>query len=156
MVDAALRLEAIVRQFRQGEAVLEVLRGAELILARGEAIALVGPSGAGKSTLLQIAGLLEHPDGGEVHLDGRWIAAESVYDKPLYDGLLRNGLVTSEQIPSIDWDGTSDCITQSQGFWTRKDLGTVARVEINPLLQGASLLGPYWLVNRRLDSIRKD
>ena len=46
-----------------------MLRGAELSLARGESIALVGPSGAGKSTLLQIAGLLEHPDGGEVHLD---------------------------------------------------------------------------------------
>ena len=33
-------------------------------------VALVGPSGAGKSTLLQVAGLLEPPDGGEVHIGG--------------------------------------------------------------------------------------
>ncbi|MDX1539934.1 MAG: ABC transporter ATP-binding protein [Geminicoccaceae bacterium] len=62
----ALRLERIVRRFHQGEAELEVLRGASLELAPSEVVALVGPSGSGKSTLLQIAGLLEHADGGEV------------------------------------------------------------------------------------------
>jgi lipoprotein-releasing system ATP-binding protein len=35
----------------------------------GQSVALVAPSGAGKSTLLHIAGLLEHPDGGEVYID---------------------------------------------------------------------------------------
>ena len=68
---AALRLVAIGRRFRQGEGWLEVLRGAELELPAGAVIALMGPSGSGKSTLLQIAGLLEHPDGGEVFLAGR-------------------------------------------------------------------------------------
>jgi lipoprotein-releasing system ATP-binding protein len=68
---AALRLAGITRKFRQGEAWLEVLRGVELELAPGAVIALMGPSGSGKSTLLQIAGLLEHPDGGEVWLAGR-------------------------------------------------------------------------------------
>ncbi|MCE3250900.1 MAG: Lipoprotein-releasing system ATP-binding protein LolD [Geminicoccaceae bacterium] len=67
----ALRLAAISRKFRQGEAWLEVLRGVDLELAPGAVIALMGPSGSGKSTLLQIAGLLEHPDGGEVYLGGR-------------------------------------------------------------------------------------
>jgi lipoprotein-releasing system ATP-binding protein len=38
-------------------------------LWRGQSVALVGPSGAGKSTLLHIAGLLEHPDAGEVYVD---------------------------------------------------------------------------------------
>jgi lipoprotein-releasing system ATP-binding protein len=71
MNDAALRLEAIGRRFRQGEAWLEVLRGAELVLRPGEVIALVGPSGSGKSTLLQVAGLLERPDAGEVYLEGQ-------------------------------------------------------------------------------------
>ena len=37
----------------------------------GQSVALVAPSGAGKSTLLHITGLLEHPDGGEVYLDGQ-------------------------------------------------------------------------------------
>jgi lipoprotein-releasing system ATP-binding protein len=71
VAEAALRLQRIGRRFRQGDAWLEVLRGADLALAPGQVIALVGPSGSGKSTLLQIAGLLELPDGGEVFLDGQ-------------------------------------------------------------------------------------
>ncbi len=67
----ALGLTAIVRTFRQGGARLEVLRGAALSVAAGEAVALVGPSGAGKSTLLQIAGLLEKPDAGDVIIAGQ-------------------------------------------------------------------------------------
>jgi lipoprotein-releasing system ATP-binding protein len=69
--EASLCLVGIERRFRQGDRWLEVLRGAELMLAQGEIVALVGPSGSGKSTLLQIAGLLEHPDGGEVHVGGQ-------------------------------------------------------------------------------------
>ncbi|MEM8948359.1 MAG: ABC transporter ATP-binding protein, partial [Pseudomonadota bacterium] len=49
---------------------LDVLRGVDLDLPAGEVRALVGPSGSGKSTLLQIAGLLEHPDSGDVVLAG--------------------------------------------------------------------------------------
>lgn len=65
-----LILDGIRRQFRQGGATLDVLRGASLRLSPGEIVALVGPSGEGKSTLLHIAGLLERPDGGEVHIAG--------------------------------------------------------------------------------------
>jgi lipoprotein-releasing system ATP-binding protein len=68
---ASLRLDGIERRFRQGDRWLEVLRGAELILAAGEIVALIGPSGSGKSTLLQVAGLLERPDGGEVYVGER-------------------------------------------------------------------------------------
>jgi lipoprotein-releasing system ATP-binding protein len=68
---ASLRLDGVQRRFRQGDALLEVLRGATLSLAPGQVMALVGPSGSGKSTLLQIAGLLEHPDGGEVYVAGQ-------------------------------------------------------------------------------------
>ncbi len=62
-------LHGICRQFRQGDTTLDVLRGAELAVWAGQSVALVGPSGAGKSTLLHIAGLLEHPDAGEVYID---------------------------------------------------------------------------------------
>jgi lipoprotein-releasing system ATP-binding protein len=65
-----LRLRGIVRTFRQGDAVLKVLRGIDLTLHSGELVALVGPSGAGKSTMLQIAGLLERPTAGDVEIDG--------------------------------------------------------------------------------------
>jgi lipoprotein-releasing system ATP-binding protein len=56
------------KAFSQGGRRLEVLRDANLVLRRGEIVALVGPSGAGKSTLLHIAGLLEAPDAGEIEI----------------------------------------------------------------------------------------
>src|SRR5947209_13797649 len=64
-----LYLHAIDRRYRQGTATLEILKNAELAVWPGQSIALVAPSGAGKSTLLHIAGLLEHPDAGEVYID---------------------------------------------------------------------------------------
>jgi lipoprotein-releasing system ATP-binding protein len=62
-------LHEITRRFRQGDSTLDILKGAELAVWPGQSVALVAPSGAGKSTLLHIAGLLEHPDGGEVYVD---------------------------------------------------------------------------------------
>ena len=66
-----LFLQDIERQYRQGEETLRVLNGIELALWSGQSVALVAPSGAGKSTLLHIAGLLEHPDRGDVYIDGQ-------------------------------------------------------------------------------------
>src|ERR1700691_6483933 len=62
-------LHGISRQFHQGDATLDILKSAELAVWAGQSVALVAPSGAGKSTLLHIAGLLEHPDAGEVYID---------------------------------------------------------------------------------------
>jgi lipoprotein-releasing system ATP-binding protein len=62
-------LHGISRQFHQGDSTLNVLNKAELAVWPGQSVALVAPSGAGKSTLLHIAGLLEHPDAGEVYID---------------------------------------------------------------------------------------
>ncbi|MEM7498841.1 MAG: ABC transporter ATP-binding protein [Pseudomonadota bacterium] len=67
----ALELSGIARGYGPAGRRLEVLRGADLRLMPGEAVALVAPSGAGKSTLLQIAGLLDTPDGGAVRIAGR-------------------------------------------------------------------------------------
>ena len=67
----ALHLENVRRSYVQGEAELQILRGATLSIWPGESVALIAPSGAGKSTLLHMAGLLEHPDGGEVYISGR-------------------------------------------------------------------------------------
>ena len=73
----ALRLENIARRYGAGETVVEVLNGAELTLWPGQSVALIAPSGAGKSTLLHIAGLLEKPSEGEVHVGGATTAAMS-------------------------------------------------------------------------------
>ena len=64
-----LFLNGIERYYRQGEGVLEILKGAELAVWPGQSVALIAPSGAGKSTLLHVAGLLEYPDAGEVYID---------------------------------------------------------------------------------------
>ena len=70
-------LHQVERRYHQGDATLEILKGAEVAVWPGQSVALVAPSGAGKSTLLHIAGLLEHPDGGEVYLDGQPTASLS-------------------------------------------------------------------------------
>ena len=66
-----MRLTGIVRDFGEGEARTQVLRGVDFTLRRGEFAALMGPSGSGKSTLLHIMGLLDRPTSGRVLLDGQ-------------------------------------------------------------------------------------
>jgi lipoprotein-releasing system ATP-binding protein len=68
--EPAVFLHAIERRYSQGNATLEILKSAELAIWPGQSVALIAPSGTGKSTLLHIAGLLEHPDAGEVYVDG--------------------------------------------------------------------------------------
>ncbi len=67
---AAIECHALVKTFRQGPAVLPVLRGVEMVVPRGERMAILGRSGSGKSTLLHILAGLADPDSGEVRIDG--------------------------------------------------------------------------------------
>jgi polar amino acid transport system ATP-binding protein len=66
MAEAMLKLEGIHKRF--GE--LEVLRGVDLDVAKGEVVCILGPSGSGKSTLLRCVNLLEPPEEGEIFLEG--------------------------------------------------------------------------------------
>ena len=71
MNEPMLRLQAIEKTYNRGrKGEVRVLRGADLMLAEGEMVALVAPSGAGKSTLLHIAGLLDTADAGHVAIGG--------------------------------------------------------------------------------------
>ncbi|MGL4290535.1 MAG: ABC transporter ATP-binding protein, partial [Phreatobacter sp.] len=65
-----LWLKAVERSYKQGEASLDILKGADFAVWPGESVALIAPSGTGKSTLLHVAGLLEAPDAGEVYIGG--------------------------------------------------------------------------------------
>ncbi|WP_320201934.1 ABC transporter ATP-binding protein [Agrobacterium sp. rho-13.3] len=67
----ALQISGVERTYGQGENSLSILKNANFELRSGEIVALVAPSGTGKSTLLHLAGLLEHPDAGEVLINGR-------------------------------------------------------------------------------------
>lgn len=84
-----LELSNVHKSYHDGETELEVLRGVDLALGRGESVALRGESGSGKSTLLQIAAGLEPPDTGTVHVDGRDLAKLS---EPELARLRRTGL----------------------------------------------------------------
>lgn len=60
---------------RKSFGTLEVLKGVDLAVRRGEIVAIVGKSGAGKTTLLQILGTLDRPDRGTVRIDGQEVSA---------------------------------------------------------------------------------
>jgi lipoprotein-releasing system ATP-binding protein len=69
MSDPVLELVGVSRHYREGDARLDILVEVDFSLVPGQTVALIAPSGAGKSTLLHIAGLLEHPDAGEVKIN---------------------------------------------------------------------------------------
>ncbi|MCX8954365.1 ABC transporter ATP-binding protein [Ruegeria sp. NA] len=72
MNDVTLRLNGLTKTYLKGTpGEVQVLRGVDLELRAGEAVAMVAPSGAGKSTLLHIAGLLDRPDDGSVEIGGQ-------------------------------------------------------------------------------------
>jgi predicted ABC-type transport system involved in lysophospholipase L1 biosynthesis ATPase subunit len=66
-----LSLRGVMRSYPSGGRILEVLKGADLDIFPGEMVGLIGPSGSGKSSLLHAAGLLEHPNAGEIVIEGR-------------------------------------------------------------------------------------
>jgi lipoprotein-releasing system ATP-binding protein len=65
-----IRIEGLGKTYLMGDRRLEVLRGLDLEIARGELVALTGPSGAGKSTFLHLLGTLDVPTRGRILFDG--------------------------------------------------------------------------------------
>jgi lipoprotein-releasing system ATP-binding protein len=66
MSEPVLQARGLAKSYRSGARRLEVLRGVDLDLAPGEAVAVVGDSGVGKSTLLHLLGCLDRPDSGSL------------------------------------------------------------------------------------------
>lgn len=63
-------LHGVRKTYRLGAHVIPALQGVDLVVQRGELLALTGPSGSGKSTLLNLCGLIDTPDAGEIVLGG--------------------------------------------------------------------------------------
>jgi len=71
--EPVVRARNLRRDFGRGEGLVRAVDGADLDVARGEAVAVMGPSGCGKSTLLHLLGGLDRPTAGEV-----WLADQRI------------------------------------------------------------------------------
>jgi lipoprotein-releasing system ATP-binding protein len=86
MTDPVLECRNVVREFREGDSTLRVLKGANLVIQPAERLAIIGASGSGKTTLLQIMGGLDEATSGEVYVHGEAMHGTSEAAK----GALRN------------------------------------------------------------------
>ena len=69
-----LEIRNIKKLFGTGESKVDVLKGLDLDIEKGEFCVLLGPSGSGKSTLLNIIGGIESADGGSISIEGEKLA----------------------------------------------------------------------------------
>lgn len=90
-MDERFVLEAagLTKSFEGTKGRIEVLRGLDLAVKRGEILSIIGASGVGKSTLLQILGSLDRPDSGSLKINGR--ATDTLTQKELNE--LRNRVI---------------------------------------------------------------
>lgn len=70
MADEVVRLDKVRRDYLVGDQVTTALDGVDLVIERGEFVAIVGPSGSGKSTMMNLIGCLDRPSAGSVKIAG--------------------------------------------------------------------------------------
>lgn len=79
-----LEIQQIKKHFGEGESRVDVLRGIDISIEKGEICVLLGPSGSGKSTLLNIIGGIETPDSGKITIHGKTIGEMNEKNLTLY------------------------------------------------------------------------
>jgi transglutaminase-like putative cysteine protease len=102
----------------------------------------------------------------ECYLDGEWVACEALLDRTLYEGMLESGLITTEQIPSIEWDGKTDRIILTP--WITEHHGPLSSYDdaLSALKWSKEGMPPLWIERiiapffyrlnpRRSDGIRR-
>ncbi len=84
MAEAILRCSELRKSFGPPPGGVEVLRGLDLAVDRGEMVAILGESGAGKTTLLHLVGALDRPDSGTILFRGRNVGAAGAGERAAY------------------------------------------------------------------------
>lgn len=138
-----LELRNLHRSFKQGGQKLEVLRGVNLKIGKGEVVALIGPSGSGKSTMLQITGLLDQPTSGEIYLDGQKCSKSSDAMRTLlrrdylgfvyqYHNLLPDFDATENVMLPLLIAGVTPALARERAEKLLKRLGLIKRLKHRP------------------------
>ena len=124
MSETLVRVRDVHKYFTRGSERIDVLKGVNLDIPRGEFLALMGPSGSGKTTLLNLIGGLDAPTGGDVEVNGVKIST------------LGGGQLSRWRWPPESWVGMrpaspSSCTSRSSSNtrrWTSVSTGRSRRV----------------------------
>jgi putative ABC transport system ATP-binding protein len=142
-MNATLELRQVSKVYGEGPSEVRALLHVDLVVERGELVAIMGPSGSGKSTLLTIAGALEEPSAGDVLVDGEHLLELSLNDRArlrrrsigyvFQDFNLLAGLTAVENVGlPLELDGTGVKEARAAAIRALAELGVAGRADHYP------------------------
>lgn len=143
-------VRGVVRRYRSRSSVVTALTGVDLATPRGRITALLGPSGSGKSTLLRILAGFERPDRGEVRIDGRVVASDTVFVPPQRRHV---GIVTQEGSLFPHLDVAANVAYGLPGSWSRWVSATRRRARADRVDELLEMVGLPGYARRRPDEL---
>ncbi len=143
VVNTVLELTGVGKVYGKGAAAVHALVDVDLRVDRGELVAIMGPSGSGKSSLLTIAGGLEEPSTGSVHVDGTALASMSSNARAqlrrrtmgfvFQDFNLLAGLTAAENVAMpLELDGVRQRVARAQALEALAELDMDERADRFP------------------------